>query len=182
MTTSIQTALDQANAAIASIGASLVTLQNQSDLLNVTPVTVNQQISILTAANTDVFYLYSDHGVVNVGAANGGIIFPTGTTQQRPTSPQSGTVRYNTNSSSLEIYTSTWQDVGTGASSGGSSGVSGSSGGGGANGGIFYVSSQQITSSFVSGNANNILSVGPLTLSNTSVAVQITGNSVWKVI
>jgi hypothetical protein len=47
----IQTLFNQANSAIASIDAALITLQNQSDSLNSDPITVNTQIS---ASNTTV--------------------------------------------------------------------------------------------------------------------------------
>ena len=126
-----------ANAAILASSQAIEELQKQIVVLqtqqNAANIAVNNQINIITAPNTDIFYLYSDHGVVNVGAANGGIIFPTGTTLERPVNPKGGTVRYNTNSSSLEIYTTKWQDVGTGIAGGGS--------GAGAVAGVFYENS-----------------------------------------
>jgi len=56
MTTSIQTTLNQANAAIASIDTALITLQNQSDLLNTTSITVNTEISTSNATVGQVAY------------------------------------------------------------------------------------------------------------------------------
>ena len=90
MTTSIQTILDQANTAIASIGSSLITLQNQSDLLNVTPAAVNTTISgantsniptpYYTKSESDVLYLSNSGGTVtgNISATKN--IFISGNT------------------------------------------------------------------------------------------------------
>ena len=98
---------------------------------------------------------------------------PVGTTAQRPANPTSGTVRYNSNSSSLEIYTNTWQDVGTGAAGGG---------GAGAIGGVFYENSNTISSTFTSTPGKQIYSAGTLTLSDPLVTVTIANGSIWTVI
>jgi hypothetical protein len=165
-------AIEASASALADLAKQVVTLQVQQDAAN---IAVNNQISIITAPNTDIFYLYSDHGVVNVAAANGGIIFPTGTTLERPVNPQSGTVRYNSNSSSLEIYTNAWQAVGTGAGGGSGSG-------GGATGGVFYENSNTISSSFTSTPGKQVYSAGTLTLSDPTVTVTIANGSIWTVI
>lgn len=173
---SIEEQLAQANAAINNSTSSLDQLQKEIIELNAYAESVNTSISIpntiIAAVNTDIFYLYSEQGVVNVSAANGGIIFPTGTTAERPLDPKGGTVRYNSNSSSLEIYTNKWQDVGTGA--GGS--------GGGAVSGVFYENSNTITESFTSTSGKNIQSAGPLTLELEGVVVTIANGSVWTVV
>lgn len=163
-------AIAASSQAIADLQKQVVTLQAEQVSAN---ISVNNQINIITAPNTDIFYLYSDHGVVNVGAANGGIIFPSGSTQERPIDPQGGTVRYNTNSSSLEIYTTKWQDVGTGAAGGS---------GGGATGGVFYENSNTITESFTSTPGKQIYSAGTLTLSDPTVVVTIANGSIWTVV
>jgi len=165
-------AIEASASALVDLAKQVVTLQVQQSAAN---IAVNNQISIITAPNTDIFYLYSDHGVVNVGAANGGIIFPTGTTAERPLNPQGGTVRYNSNSSSLEIYTTKWQDVGTGA-------AGGSGGGAGAIGGVFYENSNTITSTFTSTPGKQVYSAGTLTLSDPTVTVTIANGSIWTVI
>lgn len=74
MADSIQTILNQANAAIASIGSSLVTLQTQSDILNTAPITVNTVISgantanvpnpYYTKAESDILFLSTTGGVI----------------------------------------------------------------------------------------------------------------------
>jgi hypothetical protein len=168
-----------ANAAVLASGEAFADLNKQIVDLTAYQDSVNTTINIPTivaAPNTDIYYLYSQNGVVNVAASNGGIIFPTGTTAERPVNPISGTVRYNSNSSSLEIYTNTWQAVGTGSSGGGSG-----SSGGGATGGVFYENSNTITSSFTSTPGKQVFSAGPITLSDPTVTVTIANGSVWTV-
>lgn len=75
MATTIQTLFNQANSAIASIDAALITLQNQSDSLNSTPITVNTEISASNTsisqfpyynkAESDSLYLSVSGGTVN---------------------------------------------------------------------------------------------------------------------
>ena len=170
-TNSANASIDAANQALLDLQKQIAVLQIEESTAN---IAVNNQINIITAPNTDIYYLYSDHGVVNVGASNGGIIFPTGTTLERPINPQGGTVRYNTNSSSLEIYTTKWQDVGTGIAGGGS--------GGGAVAGVFYENSNTISESFTSTPGKNIQSAGTLTLTDPTVVVTIANGSIWTVV
>jgi hypothetical protein len=162
-------ALLASSEAIAELQKQIVNLQAEQNAAN---VAVNTQINLIVAGNTDIFYLYSDHGVVNVGAANGGIIFPTGTTQERPVNPQSGTVRYNTNSSALEIYTTDWKDVGTGV---------GGSGGGLTSifNGLYFENESTINVGFSMANNRNYMTVGPILHTNGAITVS---NAMWKII
>lgn len=51
--------------------------------------------------------------VLKVTGANGSFDIPVGTTAQRPSSPATGTLRYNTDNSAVETYTgSAWESVG----------------------------------------------------------------------
>jgi hypothetical protein len=172
----IEDELNAANVAIQSSNQSLIDLEKQIIELNSYVDSINTTVStpnnIVAAVNTDIFYIYSQSGVINANTANGGFVFPTGTTQERPTRPIKGTVRYNTNSSSLEIYTTRWQDVGVGA--GGS--------GGGAVSGVFYENSNTVTESFTSTPGKNIQSAGPLTLELEDVTITIANGSVWTVV
>lgn len=171
----ISAANEEINAAkqsMADLEKELIELTAYKDSVNTEIVTPN----VAAAPNTDVYYLYSQEGIVNVGASNGGIIFPTGTTLERPDKPVGGTVRYNSNTQSLEIYTSGWEEVGSGA--GGSSG----GGGGGAVQGIFYENSAEITANYTSPFGKNIMSTGPLILSWDNVFVEIANSSVWTII
>lgn len=164
----------QANTAINESNQSFLELEKQIIELNNYADSVNSSVSIpntiLAAVNTDIFYIYSESGVINANTANGGFVFPTGTTEQRPLKPIKGTVRYNTNSSALEIYTTRWQDVGVGAG-----------GSGGAVSGVFFENSNTITESFTSTPGKQIQSAGPLTLELEDVVVTIANGSVWTV-
>jgi hypothetical protein len=164
-----------ANAAVLASDEAFADLNKQIVELTAYQDSVNTTINIpvmVAAPNTDIYYLYSQNSVVNVAFSNGGIVFPTGTTAQRPVNPVGGTVRYNSNSSSLEIYTNKWQDVGTGAAGGA---------GGGAVSGVFYENSNTITESFTSTPGKQIFSAGPITLSDPLVRVTIANGSVWTV-
>lgn len=167
-----------ANAAILAVNQSIADLNKQVIELTAYQNSINTEVSIPTIVerpNTDIYYLYSQNGVVNVAASNGGIIFPTGTTEERPSEAVGGTVRYNTDTQSLEIFTAGWEDVGTGIGGGGS-------GGGGAVQGIFYENSQEITANYNSANGKNIVSAGPLVLQLSNVFVSIANGSVWTVV
>lgn len=172
--------MQAANAAVLASGEAFADLNKQLVELTAYQDSVNTTINIPTMVagqDTGIYYLYSQNGVVNVAAANGGIIFPTGTTAQRPSEAVSGTVRYNSNTQSLEIYTTDWQAVGTGV--GGSSGGIGDTGG--AVQGIFYENSAEITANYSSPFGKNIHSSGPLNLTRNNVFVTIANSSVWTI-
>lgn len=162
-------AIESSNQALSDLEKQIIELQNYENSIVVPTPNVN---TIPVAANTDVYYLYSERGVVNVASSNGGITFPTGNTLNRPSSPDRGTVRYNEQTETLEIYTGNWEDVG--------SGIGG--GGGGAVQGIFYENSQEITANYTSANGKNIVSAGPLNLTLESVTVTIANGSVWTIV
>ncbi len=96
--------------------------------------------------------------VVNMGNNTGALIAPIGTTAQRPTALVNGMVRWNTSTSSYEVYTgSTWVDLLTSnytvsylVVAGGGGGGDNRGGGGGAGG---YIAS---TTTFTSGTAYTI--------------------------
>ncbi|HEY8191493.1 MAG TPA: hypothetical protein VIG74_03635, partial [Alphaproteobacteria bacterium] len=60
----------------------------------------------------------SARSVLDVGAATDAIVFPSGTTGQRPGSPVNGMMRYNSGSGKFEAYQAgAWQDILTGSAS-----------------------------------------------------------------
>lgn len=160
---------EQLAATIALLNSQISVMQNYESSIN-TAVSIP---TIVARPNTDIYYLYSENGVINANTSNGGFIFPTGSTEERPVDAIAGTVRYNTNSSSLEIFSSEWQAVGTGA---------GGSSGGGAIGGVFYQNSNTITESFTSTAGENIISGGPIILEDPLVSVTIANGSVWTIV
>ena len=62
-----------------------------------------------TASNVSV-NVQAANGVLSYAdSATGGLFLPSGTTAQRPVSPATGQMRFNTTTESVEVYTgSTW--------------------------------------------------------------------------
>jgi hypothetical protein len=50
-------------------------------------------------------------GVIDLSQRSDGILIPSGTSLQRPLFPSIGLLRYNTTTSTLEIYTSSWTSI-----------------------------------------------------------------------
>ena len=74
-------------------------------------------ITITSTTAADNIILDAEDGVIVI-AGTTGFEIPTGTTAQRPGSPGSGTLRYNTSTSELEIWNGTsWQGFDQGSSS-----------------------------------------------------------------
>lgn len=73
-------------------------------------------VTITSTTPADNIILDAEDGVVVI-AGTKGFDIPTGTTSDRPTSPDTGTFRYNTSTSELEIWNGTaWQGFDQGSS------------------------------------------------------------------
>ena len=92
---------------------------------------------------------------------------PTGTSNQRPASPQAGQIRYNNENQQFEGYSTAW---------GGFGGASGSSGNA-----VFYENDTNVTASYSITSGKNAMSAGPITL-NANIIVTIPSGSVWTVV
>ena len=92
---------------------------------------------------------------------------PTGTSNQRPASPQAGQIRYNNENQQFEGYSTAW---------GGFGGASGSSGNA-----VFYENDTNVTASYSITSGKNAMSAGPITL-NANIIVTIPAGSVWTVV
>jgi len=91
---------------------------------------------------------------------------PVGTTAQRPGSPTSGNMRYNTTTSSFEGYNGTaWGSIGGGASASGA----------------IYENTKTISTSYTLTTSTNGMSVGPITLSS-GVSVTVPSGARWVVL
>ena len=107
-----------------------------------------------SADNSGTLELQATSGLVNMNNVTGGMVLPSGTTAQRPASPQAGQIRYNTTLSVVEYYASgSWQVVGAGGApttveylvvAGGGGGGLDDGGGGGA-GGYLTAASYSVT-------------------------------------
>lgn len=101
--------------------------------------------------------------------STGYLDLPTGTTAQRPVSPNAGMIRYNTDISQFEGYSgSSWQPIGGGAFGGGSDRV-------------FIENDGTINSSYTLSNNRNAISAGPVTI-QTGVTVTIPSGQNWVIV
>ena len=95
---------------------------------------------------------------------------PVGTTAQRPGSPNSGMIRYNSTNSKFEGYDTAiagWGSLGSAL-------------GGGADR-IFYENGQTVTTSYTLTTNYNAITAGPVTV-NSGVTVTIPSGSTWSIV
>ena len=101
-------------------------------------------------------------------SGTGYIDIPAGNNAQRPGSPNTGMLRFNTSISRYEGYDgSNWGSLG---------GAGGSSGDG-----VFYENDTNVTASYTISTNKNAMSAGPITINN-SVTVTVPNGSVWTVV
>ena len=102
-------------------------------------------------------------------SGTGVLDLPVGTTAERPGSPTSGMIRYNTTLSTFEGYkASAWGAIGGGATGGGSDD-------------IFYENGQTVTTNDTMTTNKNAVTAGPVTV-NSGVTVTIPSGSSWVVV
>ena len=102
------------------------------------------------------------------------IDLPVGTTAQRPGSPSTGALRYNSTSNKFEGYDNNgWLDIGSGGGSGGATG--------GGSDTVFQENSLTVTTSYSISSNKSAMSVGPLTL-NSGVVITIPANARWVIL
>jgi hypothetical protein len=64
---------------------------------------------VQTGDNTGNLAFVAVGGIINASAMSGAVSIPAGTTAQRPSSTANGMIRYNSNTSSLEVFiASSW--------------------------------------------------------------------------
>jgi hypothetical protein len=102
-------------------------------------------------------------------SGTGVLDLPVGTTGQRPGSPNSGMIRFNTTLTQFEGYNgSAWASVGGGATGAGSDT-------------IFFENGQTVTTDYTITTSKNAVTAGPITI-NSSVTVTIPSGSSWVVV
>ena len=107
--------------------------------------------------------------VYNAFAITSAVILPVGTTAQRPATPVSGDMRYNSDLAQYEGYSGTaWGAIGGGATGGGGNTV-------------FFENSQIITASYTITSGKSAMSTGPITV-NAGAVVTIPASSKWVVL
>ena len=101
--------------------------------------------------------------------STGYVLIPSGTTAQRPVSPVSGEIRYNTDYGQFEGYSgSAWGQLGGGATGGGGDQV-------------FVENSLVVTTTYSLPVGKNASSVGPITV-NSGVTVTIPSGQRWVIL
>jgi len=93
---------------------------------------------------------------------------PTGTTGQRPGSPNSGMVRFNVDTNQFEGYGTAW-----GALGGGATGSGGNQ--------VFYENDQSVTNNYTITAGKNAVTAGPITI-GTGITVTVPANSSWVIV
>ena len=166
---------------IATAGGSIlgnVTLGSSAkilaDALNISSATGTEEY-ITAAVNGAVNLFHNDVSVFSTTAdgadvtTTGAIKIPVGTTAERPGSPATGDMRFNSTLTSAEIYNgSAFVAVGGGATGGGSDQV-------------FVENGQTVTTNYTITTNNNALSTGPITV-NSGVTVTVPTGSRYVVI
>jgi hypothetical protein len=104
-----------------------------------------------------------------VTSATGSEIIPSGTTVQRDGTPLAGYLRYNTDTSTFEGYTTVWGSIGGGA---GATGASGDQ--------VFQENSPNVTASYTLSLGKNAGSIGPISILS-GVTVTIPASKRWVV-
>lgn len=102
-------------------------------------------------------------------SGTGVLDLPVGTTAQRPGSPNSGMIRFNSQLSQFEGYNGTaWGQIGGGATGAGSDNV-------------FFENGQTVTTSYTISTGKNAVSAGPITI-NSGATVTVPSNASWVVV
>lgn len=102
-------------------------------------------------------------------SGTGVLDLPVGTTAQRPGSPNSGMIRFNTDLAQFEGYNGTaWSSVGGGATGGGADTV-------------FFENSNTVTTNYTLSTGKNAVSAGPVTI-NAGVTVTVPSGASWVIV
>lgn len=129
----------------------------------------DEKLASTTAAST---YLAKAGGTItgNVdNTATGYFDLPSGTTAQRPGSPNAGWARFNTDTVQFEGYTGAlWSSIGGGARGGGSDAV-------------FFENDAVVTTNYTLTTNKNAVTAGPITV-NSGIVVTIPSGSSWVIV
>lgn len=133
------------------------------------PLRTAQQISGLAPKESPVFSGTATFLGDVLLSGTGYLDLPAGTTAQRPASPNSGMIRFNTDLGQFEGYSGTiWSSVGGGATGGGSDTV-------------FLENSNTVTTNYTLSTGKNAVSAGPVTV-NAGVTVTVPSGASWVIV
>lgn len=122
---------------------------------------------VTVSLNGTFFTVTSANNNFSVGGT-GFVDLPAGTTAQRPASPNSGMVRYNTSLGYFEGYGTSWGKIGGGATGGGSDDV-------------FFENGQTVTTDYTITTNKNAVTAGPITINN-GITVTVPSGSSWSIV
>ena len=131
------------------------------------PLSIAQVDANFTNLNNE-FLLVPHLSTYNSFTATSALKVPAGTTAQRPSTPVSGDIRYNSSTQKFEGYSSAWGLIGGGATGGGTDT-------------IFYENGTTITTNYTVTSGKNASSTGPIT-TNSGVTVTIPSGSRWIIL
>ncbi len=154
----------------AQIDAATNTANNAAVSAGAAATSAATSASIATSALTSSLQKAGDIITGNIDNSSTGYFdLPAGTTGQRPGSPNTGMVRFNTDLTAYEGYNGTgWLPIGGGAKGGGTDDV-------------FYENGQTITTNYTITVGKNAVTAGPVTI-NSGVAVVIPSGSAWSIV
>lgn len=102
-------------------------------------------------------------------SGTGVLDLPVGTTAQRPGSPNSGMIRFNTDLTTFEGYNGTaWGSIGGGATGGGADQV-------------FLENDNTVTVNYTLSTNKNAVSAGPITI-NSGITVTVPSGASWVIV
>lgn len=103
-------------------------------------------------------------------SGTGYLDLPVGTTAQRPGSPNSGMIRFNSSTTSFEGYNGTaWGSLGGAGATGGGSDL------------VFFENDQSVTTNYTLTTSKNAMTAGPVTI-NSGVTVTVPSGQSWVIV
>lgn len=137
-----------------------------------TPSSVKSAYDLANTANTTANAALPKAGGTVTGnidnTATGYLDLPSGTTAQRPGTPNSGMVRYNSETSQFEGYSTAWGALGGGATGGGGDQT-------------FLLNDNSVNNDFTIPTNRNAVSAGPITIAATKT-VTVSSGSAWVIV
>ena len=170
-----ETADFASNQSTAGLQAQITAATNTANNANVTATSAaSDAATALSVANAAVSTSLQKAGDTITGninnTATGFFDLPVGTTAQRPGTPNTGMIRFNSDLTAYEGYNGTgWTSINGGGAKGGGADD------------IFYENGQTVTTNYTISTNKNAMSAGPVTI-NAGVTVTVPSGSTWVVV